>query len=51
MSQYAWVKVKTLCKSQFFNVDAQRLAAGYRLRVASRREGRQGRKEKKEVLN
>jgi hypothetical protein len=37
ISQYAWVKAKTLFQSQFFNVDAKRLTAGYRQgnRVAS----------------
>jgi hypothetical protein len=40
-SQYGSVKAKTLI---FFNVDAERLPAGYR-------QERQGRKEKKEMLN
>jgi hypothetical protein len=41
MGQYGSVKAKTLI---FFNVDAERLPAGYR-------QERQGRKEKKEMLN
>ncbi|MBE8986396.1 hypothetical protein IQ275_03980 [Nostoc sp. LEGE 12450] len=42
--QYGSVKVKTPYQSQFFNVDAERLAAGYC-------QGRKERKEKEEMLN
>ncbi len=38
------LRSKLFVKVNFFNVDAQRLATGYR-------QGRQGRKEKKEMLN
>ncbi|MEH1836110.1 MAG: hypothetical protein V7L29_29675 [Nostoc sp.] len=36
------VRLKLFVKVNFFNVDAERLAAGYRLRAASRREGCKG---------